>query len=79
MTQPVSDHIAAEMDAALRTKALESLLIEKGLISTDSIDAIVRLYEQDIGPLKWRESGCQSVDRPRLQTMASGRWHSRNR
>jgi nitrile hydratase len=46
-----SDHIEAEVDAALRTKALEALLIEKGLITTDAIDEIVRLYEQDIGPL----------------------------
>jgi nitrile hydratase len=37
--------------AALRTKALESLLVEKGLLTTDMIDAIVRTYEQDIGPL----------------------------
>lgn len=53
MTQehPASDHIEAEIDAALRTKALEALLVEKGLITTDAIDEIVRLYEQDIGPL----------------------------
>jgi nitrile hydratase subunit alpha len=38
-------------NAAVRTKALESLLIEKGLITTDVIDALVRTYEQDIGPL----------------------------
>ena len=37
--------------AALRTKALESLLVEKGLISTDAIDALVSAYEHDIGPL----------------------------
>ncbi|MGE3541004.1 MAG: nitrile hydratase subunit alpha [Candidatus Tectimicrobiota bacterium] len=37
--------------ADVRTRALESLLIEKGLISTDVIDTIVRAYEQDIGPL----------------------------
>jgi nitrile hydratase len=47
----VHDHIEAEVDAAIRTKALEALLVEKGLISTDAIDAIVRQYEQDIGPL----------------------------
>jgi len=35
----------------LRAKALEALLVEKGLITTDVIDEIVRLYEQDIGPL----------------------------
>ena len=37
--------------AALRTKAIESLLIEKGLLSTDAIDVRVQAYEQDIGPL----------------------------
>ena len=45
------DHVEEELDAALRTKALEALLVEKGLISTDAIDIIVRQYEQDIGPL----------------------------
>ena len=38
-------------DAALRTSALESLLLEKGLVAGDAIDAIVRVYERDIGPL----------------------------
>ena len=46
-----SEHIQAELDAALRTKALETLLVEKGYITTDVIDEIVRVYEQDIGPL----------------------------
>src|SRR5262252_3415237 len=41
----------AESFAALRTKALESLLVEKGLITTDVIDTVIRAYEQDIGPL----------------------------
>lgn len=36
---------------ALRTRALESLLREKGLVSEDAIDAVVEAYEQDIGPL----------------------------
>lgn len=36
---------------ALRARAIESLLIEKGLLSTDVIDDVVRAYEQDIGPL----------------------------
>ncbi len=36
---------------ALRTRALESLLVEKGLVTTDAIDEIVRTYEQDIGPM----------------------------
>lgn len=40
-----------ETDAALRTRALESLLIEKGLLTTDIIDEVVQKYEQDVGPL----------------------------
>jgi nitrile hydratase len=37
---------------ALRTKALESLLIEKGLVSAEDIDELVSRFEQDIGPLR---------------------------
>jgi nitrile hydratase len=36
---------------ALRTKALESLLIEKGLITAEAVDAEISYFEQDIGPL----------------------------
>ena len=36
---------------SLRTKALESLLIEKGLISPEAVDSVISTYEQDIGPL----------------------------
>src|SRR5919109_802481 len=49
--QPGSSQPELESYAALRTKALESLLVEKGLISTDVIDTVIRTYEQDIGPL----------------------------
>ena len=44
-------HSEPESYSSLRTKALESLLVEKGLVTTDAIDEIVRMYEQDIGPL----------------------------
>jgi nitrile hydratase len=44
---------------ALRTKALESLLIEKGLLTAEAVDSIVSRYEQDIGPLR----GAQIVAR----------------
>ncbi len=36
---------------ALRAEALESLLREKGLVQPDAIDAIIRHYEQDVGPM----------------------------
>ena len=35
----------------LLTAALESLLIEKGLLSSDTIDQLVERYEKDIGPM----------------------------
>lgn len=44
-------HTHEQNEAELRTKALESLLVEKGIISTDVIDDVVRAYEQDIGPM----------------------------
>ena len=44
-------HPEPEPYAAVRARALESLLVEKGLVTTDAIDEIVRTYEQDIGPL----------------------------
>ena len=44
-------HPSPEPYAALRTRALESLLVEKGVVASDAIDEIVRTFEQDIGPL----------------------------
>ncbi len=35
----------------LLTAALESLLVEKGLLSSDAIDRIVERYEKDVGPM----------------------------
>jgi len=34
----------------LRAQALEALLADRGLVSTDAIDAVVELYENDVGP-----------------------------
>ena len=46
-------------DPAVLTKALESLLGEKGLITSARIDEIVKNYEEDIGPMR----GAQVVAR----------------
>lgn len=35
----------------LRAAALESLLVERGIVSTDTIDAVVAAFENDIGPM----------------------------
>lgn len=38
-------------DDALRVEALESLLVDKGLVARTAIDAVIHHYEQDVGPL----------------------------
>lgn len=43
---------ASDAFPELRTKAIESLLIEKGLVTESAIDEIVRTYEHDIGPMR---------------------------
>jgi nitrile hydratase len=45
----MSEH-ANPGDAALRVKAIESLMVEKGLVDPKALDAIVEIYETKIGP-----------------------------
>src|SRR5262245_42038076 len=35
----------------IRTKAIESLLADKELVTPDSLDAVLNTYENDLGPL----------------------------
>ncbi len=42
-----------------RVRAVESLLLEKGLVSSDAINRVVSAYEKDIGPL----NGARAVAR----------------
>jgi len=44
------DHQVVPSDVALRVKALESLLVEKGMVDPAAIDATVDLYENKVGP-----------------------------
>ncbi len=44
------DHQAVPSDPALRTKSLESLLAEKGLVDPAALDVIVDAYERKVGP-----------------------------
>jgi nitrile hydratase len=44
------EHQAVPSDPALRVKALESLLVEKGLVDRAALDALVDAYEHKIGP-----------------------------
>ena len=48
--QQERDHQAVPSDPALRVKALESLLIEKGMVDPATLDAIVDTYETKVGP-----------------------------
>jgi nitrile hydratase len=34
-----------------RVAALEAILVERGLVTTDAIDAVIATYEQDVGPM----------------------------
>ena len=61
------DAAHTESDAALRTRALESLLVEKGLLTTDIVDKVVDKFEKDVGPLNgasvvaraWTDPDCR--------------------
>lgn len=44
------DHQAVPSDLALRVKALESLLVEKGLVDRAALDTVIDAYEHKIGP-----------------------------
>ena len=42
----------APSEIEARALALESLLVEKGLVTSESIDEVIRAFEQDIGPMR---------------------------
>src|SRR5262245_12622287 len=44
------DRQALPSDMTLRTKALESLLVEKGLVDPAALDALVDTFEHKVGP-----------------------------
>ena len=44
------DHQAVPSDLTLRVKALESLLVEKGVVDPAALDALIDTYEHKVGP-----------------------------
>lgn len=48
----IHEHLHSELpsDPALRVKALESLLVEQGMVDSKAIDAWIDLYAEEIGP-----------------------------
>jgi len=45
-------HSHLPSDPALRVKALESLVVERGLVASETIDAWVEAYSEHIGPMR---------------------------
>ena len=46
----VPKHLAPLTDVELRVKTLESLLVDKGLVNSETLDAIIDHYETKVGP-----------------------------
>jgi len=40
----------SQAEIAARVKALESIMIEKGLMTTDAVDRFAEIYENEVGP-----------------------------
>jgi len=51
MSDQHGHHPAPLSDVEARTRALESVLLEKGLITPGAVDKVITAYEKDIGPL----------------------------
>jgi nitrile hydratase subunit alpha len=50
MTTEGHHHERPASEVELRARALEALLVERGLLSSDAIDMVVEHYERDVGP-----------------------------
>lgn len=46
----MSESIDRETYSAARVRALESLLIEKGIITGETVDKVIEFFEKDMGP-----------------------------
>ena len=46
-----TDVTADRIPIKLRTEALEQLLVERGLVDPNVMDAFIKTYEKDVGPL----------------------------
>jgi nitrile hydratase len=46
----MSEHVRSQEEIAARVKALESILIEKGIMTTAAVDRLVEIYENEVGP-----------------------------
>ena len=63
------DHDDVPSEVALKVKALESLLVEKGLVDPAALDAIIETYEHKVGP----HNGARVVARAWVDPAYKGR------
>ena len=49
-------------ETALRVKALESLLVEKGYVDPAALDELIRNLPDARGPAQWRPGGGQGLE-----------------
>lgn len=61
-------HSLLPSNPALRVKALESLLVEKGLVDPAALDAIVETYEHKIGPQNGAAVVARAWREPKFRT-----------
>jgi nitrile hydratase len=50
MTAPTDTRLRTQAEIAARVKALESMLIEKGVMTTEAVDRLAEIYENEVGP-----------------------------
>ncbi|MEX1107995.1 MAG: nitrile hydratase subunit alpha [Dongiaceae bacterium] len=60
------DHLPPE--SALRVKALESLLVEKGMLNRAAVDAWIALYTEEIGPKRGAQVVARAWTDPEFKT-----------
>jgi len=51
MSETHGHHPKPKTPTEQRVEAIEALLVERGLITSDVVDAIVETYERDVGPM----------------------------
>jgi nitrile hydratase subunit alpha len=59
MSEHQHGHTRPKSPQQLRTEALEAVLTEKGLIATDAVDAVVDVFQNEVGP----QNGARMVAR----------------
>ena len=50
MAAPTDTRLRTQAEIVARVKALESMLIDKGIMTTEAIDRLAEIYENEVGP-----------------------------